>query len=252
MDSSLPLRLSGAVAAALALSGVGVQSASAQQAAQTPSPLMQALVGPLRPNTARQYATPDGAVRFVLDRSGGRVALVRFEGDPEVHVLRPYGGSGGDELYRTESGDVLLRVTPHGGITVYTRSNQGGAAVLEEQAVAPLTPQPAANPQSHLREVQLAAARRLGRPVAFETNAPAGVGGGVIVDAAERAAEGIVRERNPNIRRVFIVLGPRPAAAVRGDTLIVQVAPDMGYAGRPSSAAIRTIVQRAAEQGPER
>jgi hypothetical protein len=90
---------------------------------------------------ANRYATPDGAVRFVLDRSGGRAALVQFEGDPEVHVLRPTMGAGGDEIFQTENGDVRLRVTSHGGIIVYTRAMRTGAAASEEGRVAPLTPE---------------------------------------------------------------------------------------------------------------
>ena len=48
--------------------------------------------------------------------------------------------AGGGEIYRTE-GDVMLRVTPHGGIIVYTRSLRNRRAVLEKVSVAPLTPE---------------------------------------------------------------------------------------------------------------
>ena len=40
-----------------------------------------------------------------------------------------------------------------------------------------------------------------------------------------------------------------PAAQLRDETLLVQVAPEMGYAGRPSSNAIRNVVTGAV--GPE-
>jgi hypothetical protein len=205
---------------------------------------------------ARAYATADGRVRFVFDRSGGRAALVQFAGDPEVHVLRPVTGSGGAagvEVYASESGDIQLRVTPHGGVTLYMRSLPAvGVPAAEEGEVAPLLPSP--TPQATLlqriRDLQNQARRRLGRPIAFVTPPePPAPAAGVILDAAERAAEGIAT-LPPGVRQVVFVLGPRPAAAIRGDTLFIQVAPQLGYAGRPSSASIRTVVLAAA-QGPE-
>lgn len=235
------------MAAALTVSAVGAGQAAAQS---QPSPLMQGLMR--NDVRAAQYATPDGAVRFVFDRSGGRAALVQFEGDPEVHVLRPVAGTRGDEIYRTEDGGVMLRVSVHGGITVYTRGNRMGAPVSEVASATPLAP-PQAAPQlyqSRLRQVQLAMARTAGRPIALE---PRTVGGyeGIFLDAAERVAAGVAAVPEAGIRRVIIAAGPRPGAAVQGDTLLVVIAPQMGYAGRPSSSAIRAVLsgQRA---GPER
>jgi hypothetical protein len=244
-----PLKAVGAMAAALGLSAVGAQNASAQQ--QSASPLLQGLMR--NDVRAARYATPDGAVRFVFDRSGGRAALVQFEGDPEVHVLRPVAGTRGDELYRTEDGGVMLRVTPHGGITVYTRSNRTGAPVSEVAAAAPIAP-PRAPPQlyqARMRQVQVGLARSVGRPVAFE--APAAVSGyeGLFLDAAERVAQGVAAVPEAGIRRVIIAAGPEPGVAVRGDTLLVVIAPQMGYAGRPSSSTVRAVLS-GETAGPER
>lgn len=202
---------------------------------------------------ATRYSTPDGAVRFVFDRSGGRAALVRFEGDPEVHVLRPVMAAGGGEIYRTEDGSLMLRVMPHGGIIVYTRSLRTGAPVSEVSRVAPLTPEVMAfaEMQERFRQLQARARRTVGQTVTFTV--PARVSApvaGLVVDAAERAAEGLAAAPLTTVRRVVIVLGDAPAAALRGDTLFVQVAPQLGYAGRPSSVAIRNIVSGAV-QGPE-
>jgi hypothetical protein len=71
-----------------------------------------------------------------------------------------------------------------------------------------------------------------------------------VVDAAERAAEGLAAAPMTNVRRVVISLGAAPAVVQRGDTLFVQVAPQLGYAGRPSSSAIRNVVTGQV-QGPE-
>lgn len=237
------------VAAAVALAFPGL--VHAQQQPQQPNAAPQRLV----PVTvgANRYATPDGAVRFVLDRSGGRAALVQFEGDPEVHVLRPTMGAGGDEIFQTENGDVRLRVTSHGGIIVYTRALRTGAAASEEGRVAPLTPEELAfaEMQTRFRALQNRARRSIGQPVLFTVPAQMSpLAAGVVTDAAERAAEGLSEAPMTNVRHVIIAIGRVPALALRGDTLIIQVAPQLGYAGRPSSSAIRNVVMGEV-QGPE-
>jgi Domain of unknown function (DUF4908) len=235
----------GALAAALALSS----PASAQQVV----PLMQR--NDVRLGPVARYATSDGQLRFVFDRTGRRAALLRFEGDPEVHVLRPFAAAGGDELYRDETGDVALRVTPHGGIVVYTRNRRTGAAAAEMGQVAPISPQvlAIAEYQNRMRQLQAASARVIGRPVLFVAPASLqpGPGAGLVLDAAERAAQGIAGAQNLAVRRVIIRIGPTPMARVAGDALDIQVAPQMGYAGRPSTTAIRTALS-SGTAGPER
>lgn len=247
---SLCGRGAAALAAALALSAPGL--AQAQRPATQPQPAQP--VQPLfREAGASRYSTPDGAVRFVLDRSGGRAALVRFEGDPEVHVLRPVMAAGGGEIYRTEDGAIMLRVTPHGGITVYTRAIRTGAPAAEEAQVAPLTPEVMAfeQMQARFRALQAQARRSVGQTVTFtvpaQLSAPAA---GIVVDAAERAAEGLAAAPMTNVRRVVITLGSAPRVTLAGDQLFIQVAPQLGFAGRPSSTAIRNVVTGEV-QGPD-
>jgi hypothetical protein len=237
-----------AVAAALTLAVPGIGSAQQERQAQPP---MEGLVTVTM--GARRYSTPDGAVRFVFDRSGARAALLRFEGDDEVHVLLPAMGTRGDEIYRNEDGSIMLRVTSQGGVTVYTRAIRTGAPVSEMASAPPILPQAvaAAQLQQRVRNLQARAARAVGQPVQFAVPAQmSGQVAGLVVDAAERVAEGLSAAPITNVRRVVISLGRQPAAALRGDTLFVQVAPEMGYAGRPSSNAIRNVVTGAV-QGPE-
>ncbi len=194
-------------------------------------------------------------MRFVFDRSGGRVALVRFEGDPEVHVLRPVMAAGGGEIYRTEDGSLMLRLTPQGGLTVYTRNLRTGAPASEIAQVAPLTPEALAfaEMQERFRQLQaeLRSRRSVGRVVTFTVPARmSSATAGVVVDAAERVAEGLTAAPLTNVRQVIIRVGASPAAILNGDTLLVQVAPEMGYAGRPSSVAVRNVVTGAV-QGPQ-
>lgn len=238
-----------AIAAALALSAPALAHAQQQPETSSPAPVP----GLYRASGATRYSTPDGAIRFVLDRSGGRAALVRFEGDPEVHVLRPAMAAGGGEIYRTEDGAVMLRITPHGSIIVYTRTQRAGAPASEEARVEPLTPEAMAfaEMQERFRRLQVRARRSVGQTVTFtvpsQMSAPAA---GLVVDAAERAAEGLASAPMTTVRRVVISFGRAPAVAQRGDTLLIQVAPQMGYAGRPSSNTIRNVVTGSV-QGPQ-
>jgi len=255
--TGLSARGAAAIAAVLAFSSASsalAQPAQGQPPAREPqTPLAQSLFNDPTAQSATRYSTPDGAVRFVFDRSGGRVALVRFEGDPEVHVLRPVAAAGGDEIYRTEDGDIALRLTRHGAITVYTRSNRTGAPAAEEARVAPLTPEAvaAAAFEARLRQLQARAARSVGGPVTFEAPIPANSrSAGVVLDAAERAAEGLADAPMTVVRRVVITIGPAPGATLRGESLTIQVAPQMGFAGRPSSNTIRNVATGTI-QGPQ-
>lgn len=245
----------GAAAFAAALTFSAPAFAQAQQAqpqrGAAPPPPVQGLY--TTSGGASRYSTPDGAVRFVLDRSGGRVALVRFEGDPEVHVLRPVMAAGGGEIYRTEDGNLMLRVTPHGGIIVYTRANRAGSPASEDGRAAPLTPEAIAfaEMQRRFRELQSRAARTVGQSVTFSVPAQMSAPqAGVVLDAAERAAEGLAAAPLTTIRRVVITIGNSPGVIMRGEQLTIQVAPQMGYAGRPSSNTIRNVVTGQV-QGPE-
>jgi len=249
--SSLTGRGAAAFAAALALATPGMAAAQQQQRAPQPAQPVQGLYQTSA--GATRYATPDGSVRFVFDRTGNRAALVRFEGDPEVHVLRPRMAANGSEIYRTEDGRVMLRVNSQGAITVYTRTLRTGAPAAEEERVAPLTPEAIAfaQMQQRFRQLQAQARRRVGQTVTFIVPAQLSAqAAGVVVDAAERAAEGLAAAPMTTVRRVSITIGPTPRAAVRGDQLFIQVAPQLGYAGRPSSNTIRNIVTGQV-QGPE-
>ncbi|MBT9444590.1 MAG: DUF4908 domain-containing protein [Hyphomonadaceae bacterium] len=238
-------RVAGAFAATLALAVA--PSALAQS---KDSPLAQGLLD-LPANdrpAAERYQTPDGRVRFVLDRSGARLALVRFEGSDEVHVLRSVPGPRGDEFFKTDTGDVLLRVTALGSVIVYTDAARTGAPAALAGSAGPVPPPPSlaqASFQARMDALQREAARR-GRPVTFV--APQNMQGpasGVVADAAARAAEGLAAAppQGMIVRRVVIRYGAQPGAYVVNESLTVTVAPQMGYAGRPSAAAIEQALR---------
>lgn len=246
---SLSGRSAAALAAALTLVSVpAVAQAQDERAAPAPPPVPGLYVT----SGATRYSTPGGAVRFVFDRTG-RVALLQFEGDPEVHVLRAAQAAGGGIIYSTENRNIMLRVTPQGAITLYTRNLQTGAAASADGEADRLTPEAIAfaEMQARFRALQEQSRQRVGQTITFSV--PANLppqAAGVVLDAAERAAEGLALAPMTSVRRVIITIGRTPAVALRGDQLFIQVAPQYGYAGRPSSMTIRNIVTGAV-QGPE-
>jgi hypothetical protein len=190
---------------------------------------------------AERYQTPDGRLSFVLDRSGERLALIRFEGSDEVHVLHAVPGPRGDEFFKTDTGDVLLRVTALGSVIVYADPASTGAPAQMAGRIAPMEPPQAPEGGLKARFDALAreVAKRFGRPVEFEAPSDAR-GAGVVADAAQRAAEGLAQApQTVVVRRVIIRYGDQPGAFVSDEKLTITVAPQMGYAGRPSSAAIQ-------------
>lgn len=244
--SSLASQGAVALAAALTFAGAAAPAMAQQHDSSAPLPMPRLFS---HDAGATRYSTPGGAIRFTFDRSGDRVALLRFENDPEVHVLRPVMAAGGGEIYRTEDGNIMLRVNPHGSITVYTRTMRTGAPASEEGATAALAPEAVAFAQmvDRMRQLQSQARRSVGQQVVFTFQAPAPGPippqvAGLVLDAAERAAEGLAAAPMTNVHRVVITLGASPRVVVQGDLLIVQVAPQLGYAGRPSSAAVRNVV----------
>lgn len=240
----LGARVGGAVVMALATLGAG--SAAAQPAQP------QGFIPQSRPNDANaqstgRFRTPDGQLTFTLDRTGP-IALMQFEGDPEVRVLRPDPAmaAGGAQFYRTADGAVVLRITPWGELTVFMRNDRMGTAVSFSEAAGPLRPAPASPPvyRSRLEQTQQSLIRRVGRNV--DVQAPQqveGQVGGLILDAAERAADGMAAASQQPIRRLILQIGPQPAVAAQGDTLVIVVAPHLGYSGRPSSEAIRAAIE---------
>jgi hypothetical protein len=230
------------MAALLALAAAGPAAAQ-----QSNSPIAQGLLD-LPANDrppAERFQTPDGRVRFLLDRSGARLALVRFEGSDEVHVLRLVPGPRGDEIYKTDTNDMLLRVTPQGGVTVYVDANRLGAPATlagRAQPVAPLQAPPGGL-RAAVAAAERDAARRLGRPVTIEAPEAQGAAAGVVADAAARAAQGLGEAQTPmRVQKVTIRIGAAPAVQAANDQVTITVAPQMGYAGRPSSAAVRRAV----------
>lgn len=188
-------------------------------------------------------ATGEG---FVLDRSGNH-SLLRFDQRQETWVLRPSPAPRGDVVYRNDAGQQVLRVTPNGGITVYTARTPGGAPASYSgpgQNLSPPLLGPAQLLNLMLRRSALVS-QALGRMV--EINADTGVASeSLTVEALILSTDAVVRiARSPSarsslseLRRIVITEGPAASATYARGQLRIVVAPSQGVAGRPSSERV--------------
>ncbi len=198
--------------------------------------------------TALYSAATSPPRRFTLDRSA-TPPLLRFEGQDEVMALTITPGPRGDEFYKTDTGDVVLRATALGGLILYTpeaREGMPAAMVGQTQPLPPLLA-PKSVMKRRLEVIAGDLGRTLGRTVQLATPEGDDVAAGVIVDAAQRAAQAISAAR-PALaadRPLLIRIGysKTPQATWSAGALTVQIDPARGYAGRPSSAAIARAVQ---------
>jgi hypothetical protein len=210
------------------------------------------LFGDKRGESQRQAPPPpvaryvsDAGEGFILDRSNERT-LLRFENSPEIWVLQPQIGPRGDVIYKNDIGQVLLRATRVGGLTLFTGKRPGGAsAPIRLKAIGPVD----------LYRILVAASVRASRVsnhrISFDAEAtPAS--STLIADAAILSVMALERlAQRPDgaalmarIQRVVIVEGARPAVALRAGTLLIAVAPPLGVAGRPSSERIAYVTLR--------
>lgn len=198
----------------------------------------------IAPSIARYVAMDDRA--FVLDRST-RTPLLKFEGSQEVWILRPAPGPRGDVIYKDDLGRQMVRASRMGGVTVFTADRPSGLpAALTGQAVS-IRPS-AVSPEAllgHFVRQAVRVSRAVGRRVPFEAPEVTAETSTLFADAATTTAEALVRYSGQRqgglaarLRRVRFVAGAQPNVAVSGGTLNVTVAPNQGFAGRPSSERI--------------
>lgn len=200
------------------------------------------------PATGRYVAESGDA--FILDRSGQR-PLLRFDRRDETWVLRPTAAPRGDVIYRNDAGDQILRVTPGGGMTVFTpRAPSGSPASLAGpgESLSPPTLGPAQLFNLMARRSAMIS-QAMGRLV--EINLSGERSEALCVEALIVTTEAVIRiARSPTarqhlgqLRSITIIEGQSSAVTYVRGRLVVVVNPDEGLAGRPSSErVIRTIL----------
>jgi hypothetical protein len=207
------------------------------------------------PPTGRYVA--DSGEAFILDRSGQR-PLLRFDRRDETWVLRPSAAPRGDVIYRNDAGDQLLRVTPGGGMTVYTPRVPGGSPASFSgpgQSLTPPTLGPAQMFQLMARRSAMLS-QAMGRLIEINIDTD-GEAEGLAVEALILSTDSVLRiARSPTarstldrLRSITIVEGPRASVTYARGDLRIMVAPVQGVAGRPSSARVIQAFLAAPEPG---
>jgi hypothetical protein len=176
---------------------------------------------------------------------------MRFERSTEVWELRPTPAPRGDIIYRNDNGDQILRVTPDGGMTLYTTSAPQGSPVSragDAQGLARATLNGAQLVDYFMRQ-SYRASQALGRLIVIDVDIQPG-SEQLAADAVSAASDAIVRmARSSNlrgevdrVRRVVVSDQGRPAVTLSQGTLRIVIDPRAGLAGRPSSARIVRVV----------
>ena len=194
---------------------------------------------------------------FVVDRLDSRNLLVRFDSSPEIWVLQPHSGPRGDVIYKNDVGEPVLRATRVGGLTLFTPNNPGGVAAAFAGDAPGLRPPPVSSPGDLLRAFTQASARA-GRAtqqvISFEARNVPLAAAPFFADAAQVVAEAFTRvaSRADSAARgigrwskVEFFVGRNPSVSADQGDLRVTLAPDRGFAGRPSSERIATVIARA-------
>ena len=197
------------------------------------------------------YASDMGE-RFIFDGRGTR-PLFRFERREETWVLRSTPAPRGDVIFRNDAGSQILRVTPDGGLTLYTArtpngspaSRIGTAAPLELPTLGPIRLFTLMNQRGSLVN------QALGRLVIINLSGEESEA--LMVDALIVTTEAVIRiARTPSfrdsisdLRSITLVEGNRSSVTYSRGDLRVVVDPGQGQAGRPSSSSIiRAVAPR--------
>lgn len=236
-----------ALAAIVLTSNLNASSAEAQVRSNAQADQNRALAGSnsgrTQPPTGR-YASETGE-NFIFDRSGER-PLFRFERRQETWVLRPTPAPRGDIIYRNDEGTRVLRVSPEGGMTLYTvRAPNGTPASMVGPATSLALPVLGPEKLFQLMAVRSGLiTRALGRTV--EINLYGDKSEALCVEALiistdavlRMARSATMRDRLTRLRSITIVEGGRMSATFSRGELRIVVNPAQGISGRPSSSRI--------------
>jgi hypothetical protein len=204
------------------------------------------------PPRVAHYMSEYARIGFVLDRSG-ELAKLKFDNSEEILVLRWQPAAGGDRLLVRDDGEVVLRVSGLGGMTLFTAEIRGGTPVAPDRPAPPLTPAPPsiALVRDIAGRIMMQLRAETGKEIVFEANWSAVSGDpgarGILFDAIRNAGTALysISRSGPGrtaltsyLGRVRFVQARGPSISLQGDMLIVSFSAEQGLAGRPSSFAI--------------
>lgn len=245
----LPITMAIAIVAAAWLSLFAAPTVQAQERGNAQAEQSQTLRNrgaPSRtPPPVGRYVSDSGEA-FTLDRSGQR-PLLRFDRRDETWVLRPTVAARGDVIYRNDAGQQILRLTPGGGMTVFTARAPGGSPASftgPGETLAPPSLGPAQLFQLMARRSAMLS-QNMGRLIEINVDTDEEAEG-LTVEALILSTDAVLRiARSPTnrsslnqLRRIIIVQGGSAAVTYARGELRIVVAPTQGVAGRPSSARV--------------
>lgn len=255
MSARTPVLTTMALVAVVAALIAVPQPAQAQLRSNAQAEQSRSLIGraPTRtlPDSGRYVA--ESGENFIFDRSGSR-PLFRFERRQETWALRPTPAPRGDTIYRNDQGAQVLRVTPEGGVTLYTVAAPNGTPA-SVTGPAPALTQPALGPVQLFNLMQTRSAmvtRALGRIV--EINLSGDRSEQLCVEALVISTDAVLRmarsatrrEQLEGLRSITIQEGGTMSVRYRNGDLRIVVDPDRGIEGRPSSSR---VIQALSESG---
>jgi len=233
------------------ITAILVAALAAGTAAGVQNPLRDRL---LRNERAEQvtgwFQRADTGEFFLFDRSGDAALLrERDAPDSEVLVLYPDRAPGGGTAFITDTGREIIRLTGLGGATYFPNSVPDGVIADFASPAGSLAPAPRSPDEVRTRAEELAEqmASALDRSISVEYAPAPRAGLGVQHDTLHiigLAFDGVRSERRRlrDVEHVSVQLGAAPAAFRQEETLVVVIAPQLGYAGRPSSAFIGQVL----------
>lgn len=203
-----------------------------------------------KPNAAAPQALRYSANgrQFTLDRSFPKRPLLRFDGDPEVYALTSVFGARGDEFLRSDTGVTMLRITSIGGVVAFGPLGTLGAPA---ELIGPTRPVPRLRvPEGGNKAVATRVQKAL-QPIVgaqVKITLPSRLPTALSTELLDRVTDGMrkarlegsgPRTRVVRVREVRVVLAAVGGATLRDNVLWIGVSPSLGYAGRPSSEAVK-------------
>ncbi len=245
-----------ALLALAVLVGTGAPAAFAQQPPAPPmsiAPPSAAAPAPQsmmrnRPAGVTRYEDVATQRSFVVDRTDGKT-LMRVEDSPEVFALRSTTAQRGDAFLRSDTGQLMLRVTEQGNVISYLWDKDGAPADMAG-AAAPLHMPSAVS--ASLNERRVAAAETLRRYAGsevtiFGTGEFAGheawaVDMLTVLELGVQRASELSNDSVSKLKAVRLTRANKPAVGFDAGELVVAINPLAGYAGRPSSDAVAVAI----------
>jgi hypothetical protein len=183
---------------------------------------------------------------FILDRSNP-TPLLKFDNSEEVWVLQARPAGRGDTVYVNDAGEVVLRATRLGGLTMFTDDRPQGIPVALRGGANPIPTVVSMSPQAFVRRLRDSGQRISEaipgfQKISFNSDDSAAP---LLAEAAMITAEAVqvaVRQKKNGavlgIERLVLRDGPKPSVTLDQGILTVTVTPGLGVAGRPSSERI--------------